>query len=327
MENDKHKERERMWNKPQLRRSSSSLSFNSPGERSRTHSTPSHPNFDRPTSWHSSVPIEDSDRIGSPSRHFGPVDKEERIGQERERNWNSPHPKWEIQKPRAMSPLPPSPPVSGTGYGKPPPDWDPNRDYDSPSRSRHSSFNGGRRVSYERSRTSSLTDEFPPPKPQPSLTRAATDDQIGRPHSPAPSDAGDEHKGREYNARFGWSFLKKRINLPPFELDSEPPHKRPATPPDPRPSGHLSTRQSLIPIRSPSRRDDEGSSTTQPRGEEGVEHRRGHQRNPATFTDPISFGARRARIEPEDLMSVEVEDLVPTDIESGMYTTLSSYHC
>lgn len=325
MDNDKIKERERLWNKPQLRRSSSSLSFNSSGERSRTNSTTSRPDSaqafnridGRPTSWYPSGPVQGSSRIESPAGSITSVDKGGRIGHERERNWNSPHPKWELQVPRSLSPLPPSPPVPGTGYGRPPPDWDPNKEYESPSRSRHSSLTNGR-LSYERSRTSSLSERFPPSKSEPALARASTDSRIDRPHSPAQSETGSEDRGKDAGSRFGWAFPRRRANLPPFESDFESPQKRPSTPPT-RPDSHLSARPSSIPIRSPGRRDEDRSSSARARNEDDQEGQKGHRRTSATFIESMGRITQRSRIEPEDLINhdLEVEDLVPTDVESG----------
>lgn len=323
MGSDKARERERMWNKPQSRRSSSSLSYNSPNERNRTNSNPVRPDSargfnridGRPVSWHSPGPIQGSTGYVSPSSSIG-SEKGQRIEQERERNWNSPQPKWEYQVPRALSPLPPSPPVPGSGYGRPPPDWDPNKQYDSPSRSRHSSLTNGRRVSHERSRTSSLSDEFPPPKLHAPLRRAGTDGQIGRPHSPATSNNADEDGTKPATQRFGWTFPKRRTNLPPFEPDVESPQKRPSTPETSRPSSRLSSRPSLIPMRSPGKRNDEESSSTQPRND-GDGEKKGHRRSSLTFMESMGPITQNSRIEPVDLINADVEDLVPTDIESG----------
>lgn len=314
-----------MWNKPRPRRSSSSLSSQSPNERSRTHSNPARPGSEqsfnriggRPTSWHSpNHPVQSPARPGSPTGSLGSVGQSDDnpIVVERERNWNSPHPKWEYQVPRAMSPLPPPPPVSGSGYGRPPADWTPVQ-AGSPSRSRHTSLTNGRRASYERSRTSSLSDEFAPSKQSP-LVRASTDTQIGRAHSPTPSDIAGDDRFKNTGSRFGWAFPRKRANLPPFERDADSPQKRPSTPPGSGPSSSLSVRPSHIPIRSPSRRGD--VSSPQPKSEDYFDRRDEHRRTSGGFGEGSRPIAQRSKIEPIDLINVETEDLVPTDIESGM---------
>jgi serine/arginine repetitive matrix protein 2 len=326
MDDELIKERERRWNKPQPRRVSSNQSFHSPNERTRTSSTPERPNI-RPSSWHSApIPIPGS-RPDSPALSVGSTEKEHRnssqnpVEHERERNWNSPQPKWEYQAPRSLSPLPPSPAVPGSGYGKPPPDWDPQR-LESPSRSRHSSLTNVRRASFNRSRTSSLSDEHAPLTSQRPLGRAGTDPQLSRPYSPAFSDTHeDDGRSREAGSRFGWTFPKKRSNLPPFEPDVESPQKRPFTPPGSRPSSRLSSRPSLIPIRSPGRKNEEPaqSSSTHPRVKEKEPERTDGARTSTIASLDFGHAAiTRPRIEPIDLIhDTTAQDLVPTDIESG----------
>ena len=325
-EEEKNKERERNWNKPRSRRASSSQSMNSPHEHSRMASTPPRPGSEqtyrmidgRAVSWHSPGPLNRA-RADSPTPNADQEssgDSRNPVAQEREKNWNSPHPHWVYQVPRSMSPLPPTPPVPGSGYGRAPSDWDPNR-LESPSRIRHPSLVNGRRVSYERSRTSSLSEDAPP-KLQPSLHRAGTDPtQSQRSQPPGISESIEDDQLKEANLRFGWAIPKRRANLPPFQPDVESPQKRPSTPEDPPPSGRLSARPSLIPIRSP------GSSpaTKQDKSDDAPDRKRdkGKQRDMSGHPPPESrqYPVQRSRIEPIDLINTPTEDLVPTDIESG----------
>ncbi|EKM54568.1 uncharacterized protein PHACADRAFT_258509 [Phanerochaete carnosa HHB-10118-sp] len=292
----------------------------------------------RPMSWHSPGSLKQTIRAGSPTpgvENEGRDDSSKPVVQERERNWNSPHPQWVYQVPRSMSPLPPPPDASGTGYGRPPADWDPNR-IESPSRARRPSLINGRGTSYGRSRTSSLSEE--PPKPQPSLPRAVTDPQHPRRSlSPAFSEAAEDNELREASARFGWAMPKRRANLPPFQPDVETPQRRSSTPDRPSPSNRLSTRTSLIPVRSPGRKEDGTSprsdrkerknDVTSPRPERkekeestGQKKDKGKQRdmgNELPPEPPQPYPMRRSRIEPVDLISAPTENLVLTDIESG----------
>ncbi|GLB37275.1 hypothetical protein LshimejAT787_0403260 [Lyophyllum shimeji] len=126
LERERNKEREREWNKPHpnVTRSSSSLSIQSPkaAERARTRSliqlgsarvlSPAH-NL-QPHHSHT-----DSSRASSPTSsltggHEKADSEEEEINHERERNWNAPRPKWtHHDHHRPQSPLPsqsPDPP-------------------------------------------------------------------------------------------------------------------------------------------------------------------------------------------------------------------------
>lgn len=307
LEQDKNRERERMWNKPRPRRSSSSLSLNSPGERARTQSGPSRPDsamsFTSPRRHPSWGSASSSSRAASPTGSIASVDKERApVAFERERNWNSPHPKWEhqvVNTKRSVSPMP------RTG---------------SPATSRYNRLSTGspsdqaisRRPS--RNRTVSLGNEFTSSK------RSGKDGQLLRTPSPNGSDAGTEEHEDEYESfksRFGWSMSKNRMSLPPLGSDSDSPQKVPSTPPGSRPSSRLSARPSLIPLRSP-RKNDHTSSPPHRTNEDRLEHRPGHRRNQTTLTQAAG-PVPRVRIEPLDLMNgerggvVDPADLVPTD--------------
>lgn len=137
--------------------------------------------------------------------------------------------------------------------------------------------------------------------------------------SPGFSEITEDDRLKEASSRFGWALPKRRANLPPFQPDVESPQKRPSTP-ESRPSSTLGTRPSLIPVRSPGRRDDAPPSRTDRVGD--VPERRkdkGKQRDmgdePAP--EPRNNFLQRSRIEPVDLINTPTEDLVPTDIESG----------
>ncbi|EPQ57166.1 hypothetical protein GLOTRDRAFT_115203 [Gloeophyllum trabeum ATCC 11539] len=127
---EKAAEMERNWNKPRPRLSSANLRLHqsSSFQRSRTQSFPSRPDSAQSTqsivstqSSRSQVPSlkprsqRRTSSITSSGRgsSIGSIDPDEEpefeevVLHERERNWNSPHPKWEISR-RSISPAPPS---------------------------------------------------------------------------------------------------------------------------------------------------------------------------------------------------------------------------
>ncbi len=300
-EQDKNKQRERLWNKPEpALRSSSSLSMHSPLERSRTNSQPKRPDSaqslsrsgSRPLSWHSVSSASGSDRPYSPAGSLNSIDREwlekNPIVVERERNWNSAHPRWEHQVPRPMSPIPSPPIVASSPYAyKGTPNGSPSSSQ-SISRTQPRStqiLNGGSPRSSARIRTQSMNDQNLT-KSLPPLTRAGTDSKIPRANSPSlrkTPETSEEYGtplGSGPGSRFGWSFPKKRDPLPPLDLQDEsdtqavnaPSSSRLAAPDFAAATG------SHIPVRSPSRRKlraKQSSSREQPvhvaRSDESIE--------------------------------------------------------
>ena len=124
-EEEKNKERERLWNMPihARARTNSSLGMDSPNDRMRTNSTPTRsesaqgylsPVHTTPTHGlhrkQSITSLSGSSRANSPVQ--SPAQPVEIVEKDhlRERNWNSPHPKWRPTPPRrSVSPLPESP--------------------------------------------------------------------------------------------------------------------------------------------------------------------------------------------------------------------------
>ncbi|KAI0697274.1 hypothetical protein BC835DRAFT_1338951 [Cytidiella melzeri] len=324
IEDDKIRERERMWNHPRakLSRSTSSLSFNSPGERQRTSSFPSRPDsaqsFNtpsrRPNSWHS-IPT-DSSRPGSSASSIASYTKEPRseprnpVVRERERNWNSNHPAWEFQQPpRSMSPLPRSPSAASHTHRHL------SNASGSPSNVHMDVSTGSRR-----DRTVSLGNQSQGPRspPEPPLVRKSEKYKLQVSQSPrARRTPEDPENGAPYGSRFGWSFPKNHNHLPPLELDDSAREHMPS-PPGSRPSSRLSApRPSQIPVRSPRKGD---FLTTVPKRPSSPspcvdpERKLGHRRSAAEIDGAISSYTPRIMIEPVDLM--HAEDLVATDIES-----------
>lgn len=147
-----------------------------------------------------------------------------------------------------------------------------------------------------------------------------------RPPGPTPPRAGSEDSegpanGTAYGSRFGWTFPKSQ-NLPPIEFDDSA-HEYMPSPPGSRPSSRLSAmRPSQIPVRSPRKGDSPSavskhSPSQPPRGE--PERDLGRRRSTADIAASATSYPPRTVIEPIDLIHAEIEDLVPTDIESGEF--------
>ena len=114
-ERDRNFERERAWNSPRPRLSSdqspSSVGNNYTPERTRKHSRPSHSDSAQPKLTPERPSLsQQSSRASSPNgsiQSFGSkADEVEEVA--RERNWNSPQPKWKHR--RSLSPIPPASP-------------------------------------------------------------------------------------------------------------------------------------------------------------------------------------------------------------------------
>ena len=320
MEDEKNRERERLWNhpRPSLSRSTSSLDLNSPGDRQRTQSFPSRPDsaqsFSTPPragSWHS---VHGGSRASSPASSVASYGRDPQsdprnpVAHERERNWNSPHAKWEFQPPpRSLSPLPRSPSASHTHR---------RLSNASPSPSPRRTYAGTGSV---RNRTVSLgsTSDRPPSplvrrsvKQKEQLAATGTHTTPPRPGSTDSEGAAND----AYGSRFGWPY-NKRYNSP-RQLDDFVP-----SPPGSRPSSQLSAsadRPSRIPVRSPRKGDSPESSVKRhapPSPHAELQRRLGHRRSAAEIATEIPRS--RKVIEPVDLMNARSEDLVPTDLESS----------
>lgn len=320
MEDERNRERERLWNRsqPRLHRSTSSLSFHSPNERQRHGSISGRPDSAQsfttpprgPHSWQSGSAH--SSRAGSPASSIASSSREHHsdprnpVAHERERNWNSPHPKWQHQDPpRSISPLPRSKPGISPSYSR--------LSNGSPSASqldRRTSPSG-------RSRTVSLGSQ--PARPHSPLVRLGAN-KDARPASPS-SSVGDEPEVSKppFGSRFGWSFPKNRGSLSPLEYEDSP-KRHIATPPGSRPSSRLSNTPSRIPVRSPRR--DGAVPTASMFDSSPIHDQRSDEQEDLGGSYVEIHGdshrpAPRIRIEPVDLIHAETEDLAHTDIEPG----------
>ncbi|OJT12743.1 hypothetical protein TRAPUB_10691 [Trametes pubescens] len=309
VDQERAKEREREWNKPKLLRSSSSLSLNK-SERIRTHSTPTRPDSaasylspNRPTLHRhgSSNSLASSSRPSSPagsiSAHSVEEEVEHVIEHVRERNWNSPHPKWvnPLHHRRSLSPLPKSPAGS-------PPHTVPSRPAATP-RSRTNSTPSFASTSKSASKG--------PARPHSPLLRSTADNKPSprtRPKSPVESSSQEKPDPSlaGYKTHFGWSFPQKRAPLPPLELEEDSPRKTPS-----RPSSRasLSATPSHIPVPSPRKGAQDTPSTS---GLSERERKRSHRRSITEFSE--SVGAIPPRIAITDETSVE---LPPVPIVNG----------
>ncbi|KAI0093200.1 hypothetical protein BDY19DRAFT_1053696 [Irpex rosettiformis] len=316
MEDEKNRERERMWNKPRpnLSRSSSSLDFHSPGHNfparpgsAQSFSTPS-----RPQSWHS---VRGDSRASSPASSVASYGREPQseprnpIARERERNWNSNHPSWELQPPpRSVSPLPRSPSASHSHRRL-------SNVSPSPSGSRINLSSG-------RNRTVSL-GATPEKRASPLVKRNAKYKEqfvaaasSATPPRPGSTDSDGPVYDAAYGSRFGWTFPRHHNPLPPLEFDKSihgSPHGSPSRP-------LSSDKPSKIPVRSPGKGGSPAAvpkrpSPPSPHAE--LQRRLGHRRSAAEIATEIPARTSRIMIEPVDLINAQTEDLVPTDIESG----------
>lgn len=267
-ETERNKEREHGWNKPRnslsksLTRSSSSANLRTQ-ERTRTlasvtgHTppradsaqsflssqslTPGQPR--RSLSRQSSTNSLRSADSRAPSPALSNIDtepEEERVVvHERERNWNSPRPKWgEHQHGRSPSPLPESMPVSTSAAQTGSPSTKERKD----SSASLSHLSGRQRTQSLRPRTSlaPALGGHPRVRTQSSiafdmkgktpLAARTVGSQRASPvppsRSPSPvrvaQDESEAQPGAGHPSRFGWSFPANRMQLPPLELDTEP---------------------------------------------------------------------------------------------------------
>ncbi|KAH7926545.1 hypothetical protein BV22DRAFT_1062786 [Leucogyrophana mollusca] len=347
LDREKNHEREREWNKRQPPpRPTSSLSLHSPTH-SRTHSHPPRPPSTTPylAPTHASLSRQSSHsslgRPGSPTSSLGSrgsmkehKDEEVReVVHERERNWNSPQPKWNSTRHNSHG--------SGGNEGV----------FSSPSHS----YSHSRPLSQSMRGSSSLTssaleahDKNPPSMSKPSLHRADTtpttttpaQSHKHRPESPTLQSNGHASYGRQDTtsytpaaaSRFGFSFPRSHASLPPLELDSSPErrlnatrqtdsshrHTRRTSTPSPTPSSRPSSRASgavkfsMIPVRSTPKTP---GSRTNGKGMEGSEggYVKGHRRRSTEFSESVG------RVPPRfnKLDDEEQDDMVfASDVES-----------
>ncbi|KAI0829898.1 hypothetical protein BC628DRAFT_1359257 [Trametes gibbosa] len=318
VDQERVKEKEREWNKPhpKLSRSSSSLSLNK-SERARTHSTPTRP--DSAASYLSPTRAtlhrhNSSNSLSSPSRPSSPTSSVHSVEQEvehviehqRERNWNSPHPKWvgPLHHRRSLSPLPKSPAGS-------PPHTAPLKSM-STSRSRTNSTTQAPSLSS----TTKPTPKEKIPRPNSPLLHSTAHNQsssLTRAKSPVafPSHDHAEPSHNGYKSHFGWSFPQKRAPLPPLELDQDSPRKLLA-----RPSSRtsLTAPPSHIPVPSPRKGLHESSSAPSL-----SERKKSHRRSVTEFAE--SAGAIPPRIEVE---SDDHDELPPVPIVNGHHEISSA---
>lgn len=258
-------------------------------ERSRTQSHPARPgsvtshltpDFHRHYSFNDSRASSPTSSIRSrESEKEHELEVKHEVDHQRERNWNSPHPKWDPNAPhghgRSVSPLPsslsPRPSISHAhSHSSSLHNRSPR--VESPTQRLYT----GRhtlRSSLSHSSLNSASKGSPPgpaPAPWPVREKPLTPGQL-RPRSPLPPvDSHSKENGSASkspaaaSSRFGWSLPRNRSSLPPIEFDQQSPerpthlsHSRipssPSPTPGSRPSSRLSgnAKPSHIPVRSP----------------------------------------------------------------------------
>ncbi|KAF7790378.1 hypothetical protein EIP86_001333 [Pleurotus ostreatoroseus] len=353
------KERERMWNKPQRRlsRSSSSMSLNSSSDRAGLINMPTRPDSaqsynrsrdSRPSSWHSASPR------GSVDMRPDPADKEAWVAWERERNWRSPNPKWEIQPPREMSPLP-EPPEGGPSpyayHGLP---------KDSPL---HPANHASKFVipkypplspspARTRSRTQSVPEQ-PSGKLYSPLRREGTDSRIpvSRARTPSSRSSSGGYEGEfggpsnaqtvGYVSRYGWSPQNyhgtgSARKSAPVDDEDEEEEPLPQAPMSKIPALSIVKKNSLAPPRPTSlfdqhQRVEEMQSLLRPRARNSLNYAsvngkgaaQGHRRASAEFAASEFAGYPSGRVNPEPIeVSTEVE--ADPDVESDAESHVTS---
>ncbi|KAH9830856.1 uncharacterized protein C8Q71DRAFT_325252 [Rhodofomes roseus] len=284
LEQERQKEREHGWNKAKhaqsktLERSSSSLNLR-PHERTRTLSsvvsahTPPRPDSAQSfLSPHTHTPgqprhslsrqsssnslrgsASEHSRAASPAGSMSGMElepEEKEFVHVRERNWNSPRPKWDIHTHRSPSPVPPATSASGSKVVSPRERRDSSMSTSHASvRQRTESLRSSpapTATGHARTRTlSSMSYDtkgktlMKPKSPAPSLGMPSKSPGFSS-RSPSPVRAThdeSEHSDSQpptpgFRSRFGWAFPVNRTQLPPLELDNEidsPEKRRPAT--------------------------------------------------------------------------------------------------
>lgn len=273
LERERNVEREREWNKrhPKLTRPKSSLSLHSPTQDPRAR-TQSFSPLTRPESQASLLSPEDrsglrrhhsfnSARSASPSGSWTSQDEDPETVHERERNWNSPRPKWHDHPPAKHASLSPTSPAGHSPYPHPPakgrlhtesqniPKSSANgihQEHNTPSpqqtgRSKRLSLHSPSPILSGRESPSGSHQNNKPPH------RTTTSSML-----PVSKDNSHSHGSA---ANLGHGLVRNRISLPPLDRDQGSParsHLRPHTPiafPASVKKGSL--KESRIPERSP----------------------------------------------------------------------------
>ena len=271
LESERIVERERQWNQPHstLSHSTSNLSPHLHPERPRTHSHPTRPDSERSHSspnhplhyrTHSFSSSGTSSPGGSLISHESVKEHEQEIQHElehgRERNWNAPHPKWDVHAGHHGRPVSPMPPLA----------------HSASSSSIHSHSHSHSQVRAESLHTPSAKDltalhanarKSPGHPNHTSVKSPRMPHSVGkekspglhrvtgfpaRPNSPLPppprtsAENGSPGKSPASGSRFGWQFPRSRTPLPPLELDQVSPERAP-----PSHVSHLRTLSSPTP--------------------------------------------------------------------------------
>ncbi|KAI0940568.1 hypothetical protein AcW1_003729 [Taiwanofungus camphoratus] len=332
LEGERNKEREREWNRPQsaLSRSSSSLNLR---ERERTGSHPSRPDsaqsFLSPARQtlhrHSSLnSMSSSSRASSPASSVSSrqVEKEQELGvkheiaQVRERNWNSPRPKWAQQSShhgRPASPMPNALSTSSSQRHSPKGSTPPKSPGDRQRARQRTDSSASRKSAPLRGDANHISNskDKTPPRAKSPLLRSNVENKATEHVSesqPPVSNAAAEPNSESaqtsgFRSRFGWSFPHNRTPLPPLELERDSPERS-------RPSSRLpvATNASHILVRSPRKANNASSATSHG---DAAEYKKGHRRSLTEFSDAV--GAIPRIIEPESEPDVTTSELASQD--------------
>ncbi|TCD61633.1 hypothetical protein EIP91_008139 [Steccherinum ochraceum] len=361
-EEEKNKERERLWNMPAhahaRTRTSSSLGMNtnspSSADRIRTYSTPARPDSAQGylspvhslSRKHSISSLSSSSRASSPAQSHSPAAIREKekdpVVHVRERNWNSPHPKWKPEPRRSVSPMPPadaegpsgrarngsvsasrggvgvkvkarrsldvlSSPSSSLGVvnksSPPARDKGKGRESDVSKRSSSSLLKSPSFSSSSSSKPPASASADRPKSPQPPPPPPEPE--------PEPPSSPSKSKVPNFKSRFGWSFPHDRAPLPPLEHDPDDDPEARA----PSPVRLLAREGSRIPTATSS-----GFVASSGNGEGGVngagttqiQKKKGHRRSPTEFSEAV--GRVPPRVQAYEEGEGEVE-LLPVPIE------------
>ena len=269
-ERDRNFERERAWNSPRPRLSSdqspSSVGNNYTPERTRKHSRPSHSDSAQPKLTPERPSLsQQSSRASSPNgsiQSFGSkADEVEEVA--RERNWNSPQPKWKHR--RSLSPIPPASPsprstpatfrIRKTSLvGATPKTSTTPRESPSTIRPRKVSASSLSVLREPPSRSGSPAHLDPSSSPRRNDVSASPGPRPNSPLPPPSPKANSTGNGQASTtppatSKFGWPFPRNRMQLPPLDFDDTTPER--STSPVYRPSSQSNpTRLSHIPVRS-----------------------------------------------------------------------------
>lgn len=273
LERERNVEREREWNKrhPQLTRPKSSLSLHSPTQHPRVR-TQSFSPLTRQESETSLLSPENrsglrrhhsfnSSRGASPSGSWTSQDEDPETVHERERNWNSPRPKWHDHPPAKHGSLSPTSPSGHSPYPHPPAK---GRLHTESQNISMSSANGVHQQHntpspQEKGRSKRLSLPSPPPVFPGRESPSGSYQNTKPPHRtttssllPVSKDNGHSHGSA---ANLGYGLVRNRTFLPPLDRDHESPqrsHLRPHTPTSSSaPVKKGSFKESHIPVRSP----------------------------------------------------------------------------